>query len=97
MAKYSIEFRNDAVERVRQGMSQRKVCHDLGVSKSAISKWFVEAERRDQGLPPTRDVSPQKDAQIRDLMRRTQLLEQENEVLRRATAYLSQIYVASPK
>ena len=95
--KYSEEFRNDAVALVRSGASQREVCRDLGVSKSAMSKWVSDAERRDAGLPASRDVSSVEDAQIRELMRRNRLLEQENEVLRRAAAYLSQIHITPPK
>jgi len=44
-----------------------------------------------------RDVTPAEDAQIRELIKRNRLLEQENEVLRRAAAYLSQIHIAPPK
>lgn len=95
--RYSEEFRSDAVALVRQGASQREVCRDLGISKSALSKWVTDADRRDQGLPATKDVTPTEDLQIRELIRRNRLLEQENEVLRRAAAYLSQIHITPPK
>jgi transposase len=67
------------------------------VSKSALSKWVSDADRADQGLPSPRDVTPVEDAQIRELIKRNRSLEQENEVLRRAAAYLSQIHIAPPK
>ena len=45
-----------------------------------------------------RDLGVSKsDAKVRELMRRNKLLEQENEVLRRAAAYLSQIHITPPK
>ena len=97
MAKYSDEFKQDAVALVRQGATQREVGRDLGVSKSALSKWVADADRRDAGLPATKDVTAAEDAQIRELIRRNRLLEQENEVLRRAAAYLSQIHITPPK
>ena len=97
MAKYSDEFKQDAVALVRQGATQREVGRDLGVSKSALSKWVAAADRRDAGLPATKDVTAAEDAQIRELIRRNRLLEQENEVLRRAAAYLSQIHITPPK
>lgn len=78
-------------------MAQREVGRDLGVSKSSLSKWVADADRRDAGLPAVKDVSPAEDAQIRELIRRNRLLEQENEVLRRAAAYLSQIHITPPK
>ena len=97
MTRYSEEFKRDAVAMVNQGASQREVCRDLGVSKSALSKWVADAERRDRGLPPASEVTLAEDAQIRELIRRNRLLEQENEVLRRAAAYLSQVHITPPK
>lgn len=95
--KYSKEFKHDAVSLVRAGAVQREVARDLGVSKSALSKWCQDADRQDAGLPLAKNVSPVEDARIRELMRRNRLLEQENEVLRRAAAYLSQIHITPPK
>ena len=43
MARYSEEFKRDAVALVRQGATQREVGRDLGVSKSALSKWVADA------------------------------------------------------
>lgn len=51
MAKYSEEFRNDAVALVRQGATQSQICKDLGISKSALSKWVTDADRTERGLP----------------------------------------------
>lgn len=95
--RYSEEFKKDAIALVRDGASQREVCHDLGVSRSTLSKWCADADRKDQGLPAASEVSAGEDARIRELMRRNRLLEQENEVLRRAAAYLSQIHITPPK
>ena len=95
--KYSDEFKADAVALVRNGATQREVCRDLGVSKSAMSKWCADAERAAQGLPAAKDLPAGEDAKVRELMRRNKLLEQENEVLRRAAAYLSQIHITPPK
>lgn len=89
MAKYSEEFKKDAVALVRQGATQSQICRDLGVSKSALSKWVTDADRAERGLPASGEVSREEDAQIRGLIKRNRLLEQENEVLRRAAAYLS--------
>ena len=44
----------------------------------------------DQSLHQTRGDSREESSELRDLRRRNRLLEQENEVLRRAAAYLSQ-------
>lgn len=97
MAKYSEEFRNDAVALVRQGATQSQICKDLGISKSALSKWVTDADRTERGLPLATEVTREEDAQIRELIKRNRLLEQENEVLRRAAAYLSQIHITPPQ
>ena len=72
---------------MRAGASQREVGRDLGVSKSTLSKWCAEADRKDQGLPAVSDVSPAENARVREVMRRNKLLEQENEVQQGATMH----------
>jgi transposase-like protein len=47
---------------------------------------------RDAGIRPEQDRAESE--QLRDAKRRIRLLEQENEVLRRAAAYLSQANIA---
>jgi transposase len=97
MAKYSDEFKRDAVALIRAGATQQSVGRDLGVSKSALSKWVTDADREDRGLPAAGAVAPEEDARVRELIKRNRLLEQECEVLRRATAYLSQAHITPPK
>lgn len=57
MAKYSEEFRNDAVALVRQGATRSQICRDLGISKSALSKWVTDTDRAERGLPLAVEVS----------------------------------------
>lgn len=97
MVKYSDEFKADAVALVHAGNSQSQVCRDLGVSKSAISNWVAADERNRLGLPDSNEVDSNENMQIQALISRNRLLEQENEVLRRAAAYLSQIHIKNPK
>lgn len=98
MAKYSLEFKRDAVALVHQGATQSQVCRDLGISKSSLSNWVTDAHRKELGLPTSGEVTTsEEDARVRDLIKRNRLLEQENEVLRRAAAYLSQIHITRPK
>jgi len=82
------EFRRDVVAVARRHdapMSQ--VARDFGVSQSCLSHWVRRAEIEDgqrEGLTLTEE------AEIRALKKRNRLLEQENEVLRRAAIYLGQ-------
>ncbi len=87
--KYTDEFKRDAVSLVlTQGMTQKQVARDLGVSKSALQVWVKNAELEDRGFTPSAD--PEDRREMLQAMKRIQELEMENEVLRRAAAYLSQ-------
>ncbi len=90
--KYSEEFKRDVVAMVRQeGMSQRQVAKDFGVSKSALSSWMQKAELEQRGLTGApNDKSTDESAALRQALKRIRLLEQEAEVMRSAVAYLSQ-------
>lgn len=56
-------------------------------SESCLRNWLHAADV-DDGVRP--GVTSSESAELRELKRRNRLLEQENEVLRRAAAYLSQ-------
>lgn len=87
---YPKEFRDDVVRVARdRGPGEKivQIAKDFGISESCLTNWMRQADIEDGNRPgKTREES----AELRDLRRRNRLLEQENEVLRRATAYLSQ-------
>jgi transposase len=85
---YSEEFKASALELLEQGMTQKQVCQDLGMSKSALQAWVNEARLHQHGFEPAEGTEG-KTEQAR-MLRRIRELEQENEILRQATAYLSQ-------
>jgi len=93
--RYTEQFKADAVALVASGLTQAQVIKNLGVSKSALSKWVIESDMRAKGIKPPTDIEEKKELGI--AMRRIRELEQENEVLRRAAAYLSQANLKSPK
>jgi transposase len=87
---YPREFREDVVRvaRAREaGTTLKQVAMDFGISESCLTNWMAQADR-DAGVTPVADR--QEAVELRDAKRRIRLLEQENEVLRRAAAYLSQ-------
>lgn len=82
------EFRDDVVAVARKGeASISQAAKDFGISESCLRNWLHAADVED-GVRP--GVTPSESAELRELKRRNRLLEQENEVLRRAAAYLSQ-------
>ncbi|PYY46420.1 hypothetical protein DEJ03_08025 [Curtobacterium sp. MCLR17_043] len=89
---YSEEFRRDVIAITRKGeASVRQVARDFGVSESCLARWPRLADRDHSisvaAAPPAKAGEP---AELRDAQNRTRLLEQENEILRRAAAYFAQ-------
>ncbi|WP_425436185.1 IS3 family transposase [Luteimicrobium subarcticum] len=86
-APHPQEFRDDAVALARKGDAPvSKIAKDLGISESCLRNWMraadVEAGNRE-------GVTAKESAELRELRKRNRLLEQENEILRRAAAYFA--------
>jgi len=87
---YPKEFRDDVVRVARNrepGVHLKQIAADFGVSESCLTNWMKTADVED-GVKP--GATAAENAENRELKKRIRLLEQENEVLRRAAAYLSQ-------
>ena len=85
---YPQEFRDDVVAVARKGQAPLKqIAKDFGISEGCLSNWMKKADVEDGNRP---GVTEKAAAELRELKKRNRLLEQENEVLRRAAAYLSQ-------
>ena len=92
---YTDEFKRDAVALVASGIPQKQVVKDLGVAKTTLQAWVRDARFQCHGMTPTTDPEARKD--MSQALRRIRELEMENEVLRRAAAYLSQAHITPPK
>jgi transposase len=87
---YPKEFREDVIRVARardHDVTLTQLAADFGISESCLSNWLVQADRED-GVKPGPTSSD--NTELREARKRIRLLEQENEVLRRAAAYLSQ-------
>jgi transposase len=88
------EFRQDVIAVARKGESSiSQVARDFGISETCLQRWLKIADRED-GLAPSAASDrggggKDESAELRELRRRNKLLEQENEILRRATAYFA--------
>ena len=97
---YPTEFRDDVVRVAKNrepGVTIEQIAKDFGVHPMTLQKWLRRADI-DAGAKPGH--SRTEVAEIRELKKRNRLLEQENEVLRRAAAYPSQVNLklgGSPK
>jgi len=94
---YPKEFRRDVVAVAHQGdQSRAQVARSFGISESCLARWLRIADREDgsdartsPGTSPSPDYGGDLEAENRELRKRTKQLEQENEILRRATAYFA--------
>lgn len=85
---YPKEFRDDVVRVARNrepGVTLEQVATDFGIHPMTLSNWIRKADIEDGARP---GVTAAESAETRALKKRVRLLEQENEVLRRAAAYL---------
>ena len=87
---YPTEFRDDVVRVARNrepGVTIEQNAKDFGVHPMTLQKWLSRAAVN-EGVKPGQTRSEA--VELREARKRIRLLEQENEVLRRAAAYLSQ-------
>jgi transposase len=91
---YPAEFRRDVIAVARQSdRSVRSVAQDFGISETCLQRWLKIADREDQATSGRGGASgvtgSEAEQELRKLRRRNKDLEQENEILRRATAYFA--------
>jgi transposase len=87
---YPKEFRDDVVTVARNrepGQTIKQIAADFGIAESCLRNWMRAADV-EHGLKPGTTAAD--NTELREAKKRIRLLEQENEVLRRAAAYLSQ-------
>jgi transposase len=84
---FPLEFRNDVVAVARKGEAPlTQIAKDFGISEACLHRWLKLADVED-GVRP--GVTKDEAAEIRELRKRNRILEQENEILRRAAAFFA--------
>ena len=87
---YPREFREDVIRVARNrepDVLLKTIAADFGISESCLNGWLRAADVED-GIKP--GTTAAENEELKAAKRRIRLPEQENEVLRRAAAYLSQ-------
>ena len=83
---FPLEFRRDVVAVARQSEAPiAQVARDFGVSESCLQRWLKLDDIEEGRRPGVRQADS---TDLRDAKKRIRLLEQENEILRRAAVYL---------
>ena len=78
--KYDDEFKRQTVQKVLDGQSVRSVSRELGVNESQIHKWRRAALRNGDGIKSGTELT-----ETAALKKRIRELEQEVEILKKAT------------
>ena len=85
---YPKEFRDDVVAVARKGEAPLKqIAQDFGISEGCLHNWLKKADIADGHRP---GLTNEERKELREANKQIRLLRQENAVLRRAAAYLSQ-------
>ncbi len=84
---FPAEFRRDVIAVARKGeVPLSQIARDFGISESCLHRWLKIADT-DDGI--RLGTTSTESAELRELRKRNKLLEQENEILRRAAAYFA--------
>ena len=87
-APHPAEFRQRAVDLARTGdKSIAQLAKELRISESCLRNWMAQAGADENGSSGRLSSSEKKE--LAELRRKNRLLEQENEILRRAAAYFA--------
>ena len=83
---YPEEFRRETVELVRQGRSIADVAKSLGVSHQTLRNW---CKQTDVDAGKREGLSSEDKEELKQLRRRVRVLEQERDILKKATAFFA--------
>ena len=88
--KYDKDFKLEAVNMVtNQQRPVAAVARELGIHENTLYKWINQAgENKDGAFPGSGNLSPE-EAELRKLKRKILDLEEENAILKKATAYFA--------
>lgn len=88
---YSPEFRLEVAQQVvDEGRSIREVADSMGLGKSSVDKWAKQLRQERNGrLSSATPLTPEQ-LRIRELERKVRLLEEDNLILKKASALLIQ-------
>ena len=85
-SKYDLAFKRESVQMMAGGMSASEVSEKLGVHVKTLYRWRDEYRRDgDDAFPGKGNLTPA-DAELRELRRKVRDLEEENAILKKATA-----------
>lgn len=86
---FSAEFKLEAAQLVvDQGYSQKEASEAMGVGLSTMNKWVRQLRYERQGKTPKASALTPEQIEIQQLKKRVRYLEEEKDILKKATALL---------
>jgi transposase len=87
--RFTQEFRDEAVRLAENsGRTRREIAGDLGIGLSTLRHWIDRRHERQMDHPPE-DRQEDMAAELKRLRRENEILRQEREILKRATAFFA--------
>ena len=87
--RFTKEFEEEAVRLVRtSGKTQREIAEDLGGGLSTLVRWIGRSRER-AGEARGGSVSPDMAAELKRLRRENEIVRQERDILKQATAFFA--------
>ena len=87
-SRFTQEFQDEAVRLVEtSGRSRREIAQDLGIGRSTLRHWIDRRRERQIEHPPDRQEDMA--AELKRLRRENEILRQEREILKKATAFFA--------
>lgn len=84
--QYTEEFERETVRlALTSGRSRSSICQDLGVSRTTLVRWLSKHRDQVDGATVDDDVV----AELRRLRRENEVLRQERDILKKATAFFA--------
>ena len=87
--RFTQEFRDEAVRLAEtSGRTRREIAEDLGIGLSTLRHWIDRRHERQMDHPPE-DRQEDMAAELKRLRHENEILRQEREILKRATAFFA--------
>jgi transposase len=87
--RFTQEFQDEAVRLAEtSGRSRREIAQDLGIGRSTLRHW-IDCRRERQIEHPPEDRQDDTAAELKRLRRENEILRQEREILKKATAFFA--------
>ena len=88
--RFTEDFEEEAIRLLRtSGRTKREIADDLGVGLSTLTRWLARSRDREMEEPDRAPAGEDAAAELKRLRRENEILRQERDILKRATAFFA--------